>query len=282
MNRPFQLLCSTGTFTRHPDQPSHRAILRYGPLLPADGLELLIYPSWHAQTVLVAQELAATGLRFPVAHAEKGIGAALGSAEADKLTQGLQRLAANCRLAADVGAGLVVLHLWDLPDSDEHLARNLAALEDCLELATRAGVELAVETVPCRRADPLGNVRRVLERYPRCWVTLDTEFLAFHDQLEAALDADWLWESGRVCHVHVKDYDGCMWAEGGSRRYLHPGEGHIDFAHFFSALRRRGFDGAASLEASGMRGGDIDVKWLVDSLNTLRELASFDTIEPSG
>jgi sugar phosphate isomerase/epimerase len=273
MSHPFQLLCSTGTFTRHPDQTSHRAILRYGPLLPADGLELLIYPGWHAQTACIAKELAATGLRFPVAHAEKGIGVALGSAQADELAQGLQRLAANCRLAADVGASLVVLHLWDLPDSDERLERNLAALKECLELA--------VETVPCRRADPLSNVRQVLERYPRCWVTLDTEFLAFYDQMEAALNADWLWESGRVRHVHVKDYDGCMWTEGGARRYLHPGEGHIDFAHFFSGLRRRGFDDTVSLEASGVREGDVDVERLADSLDTLRRLASFDTIEPS-
>ena len=59
-----------------------------------------------------------------------------------------------------------------------------------------------------RVGSPLENVRRALERDDRCRVTLDTEFLAHHAELDAALADDALWE--RVAHIHVKDYAGSL------------------------------------------------------------------------
>src|SRR4029077_17870981 len=113
----------------------------------------------------------------------------------------LAQLASNCRLAASLGATLVVLHLWELPGGDRRLEQNLAFLPACLDVADAAGVTLTVETIPCSVGSPLENVRRALETDDRCRITLDTEFLAHHGQLEAALADDALW--ARVAHVHV-------------------------------------------------------------------------------
>ena len=116
------------------------------------------------------------------------------------------RLERNCRLAAALGATIVVLHLWELPVGDRRLEENLALLPACLDVAETFGLTLAVETIPCSVDSPLENVHRAIEADERCRVTLDTEFLALHGQLEAALADDVLWE--RVAHVHVKDYAG--------------------------------------------------------------------------
>jgi sugar phosphate isomerase/epimerase len=245
----LRLLCSTGTFSRYPDWTDHQRVLHYGPQLDVDGLELMVYPCWYPEIVRVAEDLGQSGLRFPVLHADKDIGAALGSTRSAERQEGLRRLALNCRLAAALGAGLVVLHLWGLPHSDRYLQRNLDAFGEALSLATEAGVALSVETVPGFLAGPLDNVYRIIERYPQCLITLDTEFLAFQDQLGAAMQADWLWRDNRVRHVHVKDYDGRFVGPDKVRRYLHPGEGQIDFSMVFAALFERGFSGTVSLES---------------------------------
>ena len=87
MNGRMQLLCSTGAFSRFPDITDYRSILRYGPELIAggvDGLEVMYFPDWTTDIELVAAGLGASGLRFPVVHAEKGIGPALISEQAEE------------------------------------------------------------------------------------------------------------------------------------------------------------------------------------------------------
>ncbi len=74
MNRPVQLLCSTGTFSRYPDFTGYQAILTYGPELEVDGFELMFYPDWTSEIEQIAAGLARSGLHFPAIHAEKGIG----------------------------------------------------------------------------------------------------------------------------------------------------------------------------------------------------------------
>src|SRR5215813_3911008 len=94
-----------------------------------------------------------------------------------------------------------------------------------------------------------------------------------HQQLEAALQADWLWRQNRVRHIHIKDYDRGSYSTDNFRRYLHPGEGRINFPKVFDALRLRKFSGYISLEASIVnRDGTRDMQQLKKSLALLREL----------
>ena len=158
------------------------------------------------------------------------MGAALPSPEA------IAQLDEAALFAAAIGANQMVLHLWDLPESDSDLPGRLDAVVIAADVADKHSVRLLIETIPCRVSTPLRNVQRVLEHEPRVGVALDTEFLAMHGELEEALAADWLWNDGRVGHVHVKDYDGSLSESDGSRRYLMPGEGRIDFGAVFKTL----------------------------------------------
>jgi sugar phosphate isomerase/epimerase len=241
---PPWLLCSTGAFSHWPCG-ENQAALAYGPQLEVGGFELMFDPAWYANIERVAGDLKRSSLAFPVVHADKRIGVALG--KGDRAAPAL--LEANCQLATMLGAQLLVLHLWGGPDLDSNLERNLAQLRTCLEIAQRYDTALAIETLPCRRADPLSNVLAAIACDGRSQVALDTEFLAHHHQLDEVFAVDRLWGEKRVCHVHIKDADGQRFAPDGRRNYLQPGEGRIDFVSFFSQLRQKGFSGTISLEA---------------------------------
>jgi sugar phosphate isomerase/epimerase len=72
-------------------------------------------------------------------------------------------------------------------------------------------------------------------------------------------------------HVHLKDYDGMLWSREEGRRYLHPGQGRIDFPKVFRKLRHWEFSETMSLEASGMnREGVVDLVRVQQSLALLR------------
>ena len=134
-------------------------------------------------------------------------------------------------------------------------------------------MELAVETIPCTKRTPLEVIQQVIERDSRSRIALDTEFLAIHNQVEASLDADWLWSNNLVRHIHLKDYDGNQYSAAGYRRYLHPGEGHLDFAHLFARLKQRNFNGNLSLEASVVSpDGTRDTEKLQKSLENVQKM----------
>jgi sugar phosphate isomerase/epimerase len=268
----FRLICSTGAFTRFPDRADHRTIVEFGPRLDVEGLELVVFPTWNLD--VVADDLVKSGLHFPVIHADKTVGIGLGASAVAARVQGAARLVDNVRLAETLGAQLVVVHLWDSPESDANLQRNLETLASCHEAAARAGVALAVETLPSDHSTPLGNIRQVLATDGRLAVALDTEYLALHGELTIALDADWLWENRVVGHIHIKDFDGCLVDANGRRRYLHPGEGNIDFHAVAETLKHRAFSGTVSLESSAVGPcGEVDFGRIDRSLSLLASLA---------
>ena len=246
MSNSIQLLCSTSAFSRFPDLTDYRSILTFGPNLEVDGFELMFYPDWTAEIEHIASELLKSGLKFPAIHAEKGIAPALVSSQLEEREQGWQWMQASCQLGNLLRANLLIFHLWGLPDSDEKIEQNLQHLEDCMKIAEAFELKVAVETIPCKRDDPLSNVRRAIEQEPRVLLALDTEFLAMHNQLNSALTADWLWQENRVRHIHIKDYDGGSYSTDNFRRYLHPGEGCINFPKFFDTLKLRNFSGYIS------------------------------------
>jgi sugar phosphate isomerase/epimerase len=220
-------------------------------------LELVVNVGWDEQVIA---DLA--GLPIVVAHAEKPIGASLSGKEPD-----FERFALNCRIASGLGAKLLVLHLWELPAGDRFLERNLDHLPALLDTADAHGLTVAVETIACTAGTPLDNVRRACERDERCRVTLDTEFLALHGQLDRAREL-----GDRIAHVHAKDFDPALWAARPWNRYLIPGEGSLDFDWFMATLP---FDGTVTLEVSAVRpDGSVDADRLEKCLLWLRRLAT--------
>ena len=211
---------------------------------------------------------------MPVTHGEKSIGPDLVAEGGINRDRAFQRFDDNCRFTASIGGDRVVLHLWGLPDSDEKIDQQIADLPTLLDIADQHGVMLAVEAIPCVVHDPLSLVRRSMERDSRVRVALDTEFLGMHDQLDDTFRADWLWESGAVVHVHIKDFDGSIVdPETGRRRYLHPGEGHVAFDRWFGGLRDRGYTHAVSLESPIARDdGSVDYASANGHLRRLRSM----------
>jgi sugar phosphate isomerase/epimerase len=267
----MKLLCSSGTFTRHPDFTDYRSILKYAPELPVDGLEVLFYESWYGRLQQIAADLVESGLSMPVVHCEKSI--AFFSAEAQATKLAYEHLSLNCYLAQEIGAKVLVFHLWGWRQSDAEFDGTLDALPRCVDIAEEHGITLAVEITPSLITPPLKRAEQVMERDARCRITLDTEFLASHGQLDAALEMDSLWEEQRVVHIHIKDYDGQWLDAGGNRRYVHPGEGTINFPNFFAALEAREYNGTVSLESPVIaRDGSVDLAKLRRSLTYIREL----------
>lgn len=269
----MQLLCSSGAFGRYPILIDHLDIGRYAPPLPVDGIEIMYYPEWTPRIEEIAADLLATGLRFPALHVEKNAAPAMLSDDASEQAKGREWLAGSCRLGKLVGARVAVFHLWGTPGSDAQIEHNLAILSECIDIAEEYEMELAVETIPCVKSTPLEVMQRVIERDGRSKVALDTEFLAIHGQVEQALDTSWLWSSDLVRHVHLKDYDGEQYTSDGYRRYLHPGEGKLDFAQLFARLKQQQFNGNLSLEASVVSpDGARDSVKLLKSLQHLRTM----------
>ena len=271
----MQLLCSSGAFGRYPVLIDHLDIARYASPLPIDGVEIMYYPEWTPRVEEIATDLLATGLCFPALHVEKNAAPAMLSADATERAQGRAWLAGSCYLGKLVGAHVAIFHLWGSPGSDEQIERNLSILSECIDIAEAYGMELAVETIPCVKSTPLAVIQRVVERDRRSKVALDTEFLAIHNQIEQALNSAWLWSPGLVRHIHLKDYDGQQYTPEGYRRYLHPGEGKLDFAQIFARLKQLQFSGNLSLEASVVSPDYTrDSAKLLSSMEHLRVLLS--------
>jgi sugar phosphate isomerase/epimerase len=267
------ILCSTGIVTRGPDRTEHQAILEHGPALGAAALELTVYEEWYGHLDAVVEDLRSSDLTFPVVHADKAIGAGLGSEDSDEADEALALLEVNCRVAAALRASTIVLHLWELPTGDRAIERNVDRLPACLDTAEAYKLVLAVETLPGQYATPLTNVRLALERDARCRVTLDTEFLAFHGEVAESIHADWLWADKRVRHVHLKDFDGRL-RGGALRRYLLPGEGRLDLQGFLTGLAERGYEGAITLEATARtESGELDQARLAQVAAVVQQLS---------
>lgn len=265
------LLCSTGAISRFVDLNDHLHFVRAGGALDADGLEVMIFDHWYDRFDAIAADFVVAGILVPATHAEKNLGPNLASDSSTVVNETLVRYSENCRFTHLLGGDRTVLHLWGLPESDRVIDRMLVLLPELVERAAEHEVMLAVESIPCLVDDPLANIQRVLETDRRTRVALDTEFLSMHGQLQAALDADWLWEHNAVVHVHIKDFLDPRHIDPTKRRYLQPGEGEIDFPVWFGDLAARGYSQTISLESPASReDGSVDIERIDTSLGYLR------------
>lgn len=259
---------SSGVFSQFPDYATPEAVADGMGRLPADVFEVLLFGSWPDMDG-AARTIAAAGRPVAVVHGEKRIGGLLGAADGTRRRQGQDLVRVALRVAAILGAPTVNIHLWDLPDSDRCLERNLAALEEILPEVWASGVQLLVETIPCQLDVPWRGVERALARAeaqaaragvaPRggaLGVNLDLEFLSWHDGLDVTLrDHVPAW-GDRLRNVHVKDHDGHPFDEQGRRRYVNPGDGALDYPRIFRSLRDAGYAGPLMFEGNVTRAGD--------------------------
>ena len=173
MNR---VLCSTGAIITRRNNRDYKLLRTIVPQLACDGLEFMMYESWYEGHIEALKQTLA-GYSVPVFHMTKHIGEHI---SLGNLADGVALFRADCELAADIGAQLLVLHLWSGQASDQHIERNIAAYPVLRAIAEEYGILLTVENVLCNTLDPLTHMRALADVYPDIAFTFDTKMAAFH------------------------------------------------------------------------------------------------------
>ena len=269
-----EILCSTG------------ALLEYGgdyhllePLsrrLDCDGYEFMMDAPYYEEVDALIRYLQKSGFCIPVVHCEKSIGEDISKGGNAKLRDAHEKFEINCDLARRIGAGKMVVHLWDGATSDSNFGRNLAAYDRLSDTARRYGIDLLVENVVCTVADPMKRLCELRGRYPDIHFVFDTKMAAFHGQLDLLYEAEyrWMWQEGHICHYHINDYAG-GYRDWEHLRSLPIGKGSIDFFHFFSFTGQSGYGGIFTVEATACHdGGVVDVEMLNRQFQYIRSCIS--------
>ena len=275
--RDIRILASTGAFIGRPNGRNFRLLPEVLPKVEADGFELLLYDDWYPCLSDVAEVAKGTSCVFPVVHVEKSIGHLLGLGGEEDLRLALAYFDENLRVADKVGASKLVLHLWNGPSLDSHIERNLAAFSLLQRKAKAAGLLLTVENVVSfgkSPENPLDYMRALVEADSEVAFTYDLKMAAFHGQNERIFGPEYafLWEEGRVAHLHVSDYAGGLLDWKGLKT-MHLGKGHINFEEFFRQYNRGWRCDTATLEClSFLPDGSLIPEEMNESIRTLRKL----------
>lgn len=268
-----QILCSTGALIGRPNNRDYTLLKELAGKLECDGFEFMMYESWYDQVDRLVAALKEFSLHIPVMHCEKHIGEAISAGGRENMEEAFRRYRINCDIAEKLGAGKLVIHLWDGITSDSHFENNLEAFGELRKIAESRGIDLLVENVVCNCENPMKHWCELAERYPEVHFIFDTKMAAFHEQLELLYREEyaWLWKNGHIRHFHVNDYGG-GYMEWSKLRTLPIGAGHIDFAEFFDFIRRTGYDDTFTVEATAFSSdGIVDTEMLNRCFRRIRE-----------
>lgn len=254
MNR---ILCSTGAVVTRKNGLDHKLLPMLAERLDCDGFELMMSRSRYENFDTVYGDISRMGLLIPTVHCEKGIGELITAGD----KEAYRRFELDCRAADMVGAKLLVLHLWNGLASDRNFSENLKAYEKLRKTAESYGLLLTVENVVCNVSTPMKRLRELADAYPDISFTFDTKMAAFHGELEDVYDEDF-WKK-HIRHLHVNDYGGGV-MDWGALRTLHLGDGNADLDGFFGFVRKTGYSGDITVEATSVNDdGSVDI----DKLN---------------
>lgn len=245
----MKILCSTGAMGGYGFMPEAEHISDMLGLLDADGMELMLSWLWARTGYPWYEKLRPHVGRIMTTHLQKSIGGAFSSGDTEKEKEGLRQLRLDVEGTGKLGVKRAVLHLWGWPDSN--FSSTMRLYKESLKIAADNGVELLVETLPCIEATLMDRMHKVADVNPDVHFTADCRMLCHQSFEKAIFDEKWLWDEGRITHVHVSD---CLPGEDGKigiHPILHPGEGVIDFPAFMGALKEKGYDGCVTLESPG-------------------------------
>lgn len=254
MNR---ILCSTGALITRRNGRDHKLMSEFAKRLDFDGFELMLYQSWNENLDAISEDIARMGLEIPAVHCEKEIGELIAAGDSEAYA----RFEADCKAAEIVGAGLLVLHLWNGLVSDSNFEENLKAYGRLAETAQKHNLLLTAENVVCNVSTPMKRLMELRSEYPEISFTFDTKMAEFHGELAAVYDEE-LWQK-HIRHLHINDYGGGVmdWA---NLKTLHIGEDHVDFENFFQFARKMNYSGDFTVEATSvLPDGSVDI----DKLN---------------
>ena len=267
-----KILCSTGALIGRPNGRNHRLLREFTKQLNCDGFEFMMYSTWYEKADEIVADLQEMQLCIPVMHCEKHIGEALGQNGEGEWETAFRLFEINCRMAEQLKAGKMVIHLWDGEFSDRNFANNRKALGELLPMAERYGLDLLVENVVCNVENPMKHWEELAEEYPQVHFVFDTKMAAFHDQMNLIYKKEyqWLWDKNHIKHLHVNDYGG-GYMEWAKLRTLAIGEGNIDFEPFFRLIKEKNYTGDFTLEATAFNSeGVVDIEKLNRSVEYVK------------
>lgn len=269
-----RILCSTGALIGRPNGRNIRLMDSCVENLTCDGFEFMMYSTWYDSLPEMLPYLRSLPAVFPTMHCEKGIGERISEGDA---AGALDIFTRNCEIAGEIGAGKLVLHLWNGITSDQHFERNLEACENLMEIADRYNILLTVENVVCNNKDPMTHLLELSAAYPTLQFTYDTKMAQFHRQIDELYKPENRFMAERIAHLHINDFHG-GYMDWGSLRTLHMGDGDIDFVTFLSFMKQNRYAGDFTIEATSFDGdGVIDFIRLNETFTRLR--TAWDTIK---
>ena len=240
--------------------------------ISCDGFEFMMYDTWYDTIDHIRHVIETIDAPFPVFHVEKSIGSLVGRGGDDELSLALFRFEINCALAHEMGAEILVFHLWNGPESDKNIERNITYYAQFREIAEAKDLVLTVENVVCNQQDPLTHMRTLVARYPDVSFTFDTKMAAFHSQMNELYKEEHRGIYDRIRHIHANDYSG-GYMDWSNLKTLHIGNGSIGFDRFFAFVKDNRYQGDFTIEATSFdQDGVIHCDRLNRSIDTIRAL----------
>ena len=265
-----KVFASTGAFIGRPNGRDFRLLCELAPQVSCDGFELMFYDDWYGHERELIDFLGTLGLSFPTYHCEKRIGELLAE---ERFSEAYDLFEMNCKVADEVGSNLIVIHLWNGPISDSNISANFSAYPELQRIAAKHGVILTSENVISNGRSPLTLCKLLREKSPDALFTYDTKMAQFDLEHEAAFLPENIDFWGSVRHLHINDRIG-GYRDWSSYRALNIGEGDVNFEAFFDGLRKVGYKGDFTVEASAfLPDGSLDLKSLNKSIEKVRKLA---------
>ncbi|MBP3568209.1 MAG: sugar phosphate isomerase/epimerase [Lachnospiraceae bacterium] len=273
-----KILCSTGAFTGRSNGYNYRLLEPLSKILTCDGFELMVDDEWHEEIEEVKCYIKNLNLYIPVVHCSKDIGELISKGSKAELATAYKMFETDCGVAAHVGAHKLVLHLWGGRASDSNFQSNVRAYQHVNEVAKSFGLDLLIENVVCNVENPMKHLCELREIYPDIQFVFDTKMAAFHEQLDLLYESeyDWLWKEGHIRHYHVNDYGG-GYMDWANLRTLPIGKGHVDFEKFFGFVKKTGYQGDFTVEATALDNtGAVDVEMLNEQFQRIRDFMRED------
>lgn len=266
----FRIYVSTGAFIGRLNGRDFHRIPELAKNILCDGIELMFYPDWYGREKELTGFLKEySDLSFPRFHVEKSIGELLAQEE---FSEAYEKFNVNCDCAREVGAKLLIMHLWNGPISDSNISANFSAYPRLDEIARSYGLVLTAENVVSHYNAPLRLWHNLRAIYPSAKFTYDTKMAEFDRENDVAFEQNNIGLWSQVKHIHINDRAGER-RDWSSLRALNIGEGTVDFDAFFKGLRSVGYDGDFTVEANAFRpDGTLDFEKLSKCLESLREL----------
>ncbi len=265
-----RILISTGALIGRPNGRDYKLIVPFSKNLSCDGYEFMMYSDWYEKVDTIVDYLKSNNISVATYHCQKSIGEGISKGTPLDMEDAFLRFNINVKMASDLGAQKMVLHLWDGITSDQNIENNLKAYGKLRNIADEYGMILCIENVVCNQKDPLTHWQELYERYPDVSFVFDTKMAAFHDQLKDTYNSKWLVSGNHIKHYHVNDYGG-GYMDWANLKTLPIGKGHIDFEEFFAFIDSIGYDDTFTLESTAFNSeGTVDFDMLNREIEFLK------------